>query len=421
MTIKTINKNGYNLHLIKTKKFKTTVIKVIFWNEMKKEDLSLTNLLLDNLLFSSSKYKTKREMNIKKNDLYNARTYNNTYIKGSHLISEYNLLCIDDKYTEKGNLEKAIEFFLECITKPNIKNEEFDKKSFDICKEQLLTAQQREVENPSFIAHREFRKMLNEEKIYSGSYLGTAEETKKITPKSLYQYHQKMFKENHIDIFIAGDIQDSIEQIIDKYLKLEKTNIPYKETRVSYQKDFSELVYESNFSQSIIKMSASLKGFTKDELHYYAPVYSMILGNGPSSKLFQNVREKLSYCYHISSTLYSTLGFLEINAGISAKNYEHTKEEVLTQINEMKKGNFSEKDVKQAKEYLLSTINEITDSANQIINYYFNKLYFYNEDIEIEKSKIKAITKEDIIKIAKKINIDTIFLLKEDQNGKDKN
>ena len=421
MNIKTIKKNGYNLHIIKTKKFKTTMIKVIFWNEMKKEDLSLTNLLLDNLLFSSYDYKTQKEMTIKKEDLYSARMFNSTYIKGTHLISEYSLLCIDDKYTEKGNLEEAIDFFFKCLTKPNEKDNQFDEKNFEICKKRLLTAQQREIENPAFIAHKEFRKMLNNEKIFSGSYLGTKEETEKITPKSLYQYYKKLFTENHIDIFVAGDIEDSIEKKIDNYLKLNKKDIPYKDVRVTYKKDFSEKIYKSKFNQSLIKMGASLKDFSNDELHYTLPIYSMILGNSPSSKLFQNVREKLSYAYFISSNLHSNQGILEINAGISYKNYENTKKEVLTQINEMKKGNFTDKDIKNSKEYILSTIKEMTDSEHQMINYYFNMLYFYSEDVETEKNKIKAITKEDIIKVANKINIDTIFLLKEGQNEKDKN
>ncbi len=421
MNIKTIKKNGYNLHIIKTKKFKTTMIKIIFWNEMKKEDLSLTNLLLDNLLFSSYDYKTQREMTIKKEDLYNTRMFNSTYIKGSHLISEYSLLCIDDKYTEKGNLNEAIDFFFKCITKPNVENGQFNEKNFEICKKQLLTAQQREIENPNFIAHKEFRKMLNEEKIFSGSYLGTKEETEKITPSSLYQYYKKLFTENHIDIFVVGDIEDSIEERINGYLKLEKNNLPYKDIRVTYEKEFTEKIYESKVNQSLIKMGASLKNFNDDELHYYLPIYSIILGNSPSSKLFQNVREKLSYAYSISTSLHSKQGILEINGGISYKNYENTKNEVLAQINDMKKGNFSEKEVKNAKEYILSTIKEITDSPHQIINYYFNKIYFHNDDIELEKQKIKAVTKKDIVKVANKINIDTILLLKEGSNGKDKN
>ena len=105
-----------------------------------------------------------------------------------------------------------------------------------------------------------------------------------------------------------------------------------------------------------------------------------------------------------------------ITAGISFKNYENTKKEVLEQIEEMKNGRFSIKDIKAAKEVIISVINEINDSPWAIIEYYTNYLYFNTDTIEKQINEIKRITKEDVIKISKKIDIDTIFLLKEDQN-----
>ena len=382
MNIRTINKKGYNLHIIKTKKFKTLVLKVIFWNELKKEELSLANLLIDNLLFSSYDYKTKREFEIKKEDLYGIKVYGGPYIKGKNLITNYTLSCIEDKYTEKGNLLKAIEFFINCLTKPNVKDNKFDEETFNICKNQLLSAQIKEQENPGFIAHKKFREMLGEKEIFSGSYLGTSKDTEKITPESLYKYYKNLFKNNHIDIFIIGNVTDNIIKKIEEKLSLRENNIPYKKERITYQKEYSEKVVESSFNQSIIKMGASLKDFSEEELHYNLPIYSMILGNSPSSKLFQNVREKLSYAYFISSNLYTSQGILEINAGISSDNYESTKKEIINQINEMKKGNFTEKEITNSKQYILSTLKELPDSQMQIIDYYFNKLYFFKTSLE---------------------------------------
>ena len=114
-------------------------------------------------------------------------------------------------------------------------------------------------------------------------------------------------------------------------------------------------------------------------------------------------------------------GMFIINAGISDRNYEDSKNEIYKQLELMKEGDFSLKEIKNAKEAILSILKEINDSPNPIINHYHNYLYNNADTIEEQKEAIKAITKDDIIKVAKKINIDTIYLLKEDNNGKNTN
>ena len=113
MRIVDIKKDKYNLHFIKTNKFKTTLVKVIFSNNLKKEELTIRNLLLNNLLFSSAKYNTLRKMAIKKDDLFGIDLYSKTYKRGSLALSEISLTALSDKYTEKGSLKKGLEFMFD--------------------------------------------------------------------------------------------------------------------------------------------------------------------------------------------------------------------------------------------------------------------------------------------------------------------
>ena len=113
--IKTIKKDGYNLHIINTKKFKTISIKMIFWNKLNKEELSLRNLLADILLFSCKKYDDNRKMNIVKEDLYNADLGCSIYRSGTQIITEFSLSCISDKYTKDGNFKNSLDFLFELI------------------------------------------------------------------------------------------------------------------------------------------------------------------------------------------------------------------------------------------------------------------------------------------------------------------
>ena len=78
----------------------------------------------------------------------------------------------------------------------------------------------------------------------------------------------------------------------------------------------------------------------------------------------------------------------------------------------MQDGNITEKEIKDAKQFINAGLNLINESSENMIEYTFDK-ELYNEEIDIEKYRknIQKIKKEDIVEIAKKINIDTIYFL----------
>ena len=420
MNIKTIKKAGYNLHLIKNNNYKSIFIKIFYWNDLKKEELACRNLLLDNLLFSSSKYPSTQKISIRKKELYNIELYGETFRKGNQIITEINFSALEDQYTEKGNIKNSIDFLFECLNNPNIKNDAFDKESFTTLQSLAKTYLKNQKESPLYQGYQEFKKMIGDSH-FLGSIRGTKKAIDSVTPRKLYDYYKTFFKNNHIDIFVLGNIEDDIINEIDKHINLEKNNLPYRNVTLEYQKEFSEKEKKSKFNQSLLFMGSSIKKLSVFERKYPVLLYNIILGNSPASKLFTNVREKKSYAYSISSSINRLDGLFLIEAGISSKNFTDTKLEVYKQLNLMKEGKFSLSSLKSAKEMMLSSIKSVNDSAWSIINYHFNNKYFNIDDIEIQKEYIQKITKEDIVKVANKINIDTIFLLKEDQNEKNKN
>ena len=415
MKIKTLDKNGYRLHLIKSNNFKTISFKIVFWNELKKEDLAYRNMLVNNLLFSSHKYNTNRKIAIRKEELYSADIYGKTYRKGTQIVTEICLSSIEDKFAEEGNFRESLEFLFDCINNPNINNGAFDETSFNITKDNITNSIKSEKENPNFEAYQKYKELIGKDKVFVGSILGTLEEVENITPSSLYEYYKTFFDDNHIDIYVLGSVEEKDILDIDKYLKFGSNHISYTSTYVNYEKDYSEKEEDSKFNQSKLFMGGSIKSLTEHEKKYESIIYNIILGNSPTSKLFQNIREKMSYAYTISSSINRLDGMFVISAGISSKNYESTKNEVMNQIKEMKQGLFNDKDINDAKEVILSIIEEINDNPWSIIDHYNNYLYFGADTIENQIQEINKIQKDDIVNVANKINIDTVFLLKEDE------
>ena len=154
------------------------------------------------------------------------------------------------------------------------------------------------------------------------------------------------------------------------------------------------------------------------EEKYVALLYNTILGGGANSKLFQNVREKASLAYTAGSNYLRQKNNIFIRLGIEIKNYQKAQDIIKKQLEDMKNGVFSNEDFENAKTSILATIDFIPDEQDTQISYYFGQ-ELSNEFVNLEeyKKKIQEITKEQVVEIANKINIHTIYFLKDLTKG----
>lgn len=413
MKIKTIKNKHYNLHLIKNDNFKTVLLKTVFWDRIKEEEITIRNMLIDNLLFSSKNYPTVKDMSISREELYGLSLSGYSYRKGSYIISEISMSVIEDKYGEDGLLKKSIKFYFDVLNNPNVISGSFDKDAFKVNFESLKTSIKRINENPSNYSLREYRRLLGN-KIYTYPIDGDIDDLNNITPSKLFEYYNKFISSNNVDIFIIGNFcEDEVVNLINELYIFDTQTGVFEDIYLSYDKEYTCDKISSLFNQSRLLMGASIDTLSSYEKKYVSLIFNIIFGNSPNSKLFLNVREKHSYAYSISSNFSRFDGTFIINAGISKINYEDTKKQVLSLLLDMKNGKFLDKDINDAKEVIIGVLNEIDDYQNSIINYTFNTLYLNEDSKEDQIKNIKNVTKEDIVGLAKKINIDTILLVEE--------
>ena len=150
-----------------------------------------------------------------------------------------------------------------------------------------------------------------------------------------------------------------------------------------------------------------------DNLNYITMCYNTILGGGANSKMFQNVREKASLAYTVGSNYLKRKQNIMIRAGIEIENYQKALDIIKVQLEDMKNGNFTAEDLQNAKNLILATIDNIKEEQDTEISYYFGQeIAGTNISIDEYKNKVNAVTKEQIIEIAKNIKINTIYFLK---------
>ena len=150
---------------------------------------------------------------------------------------------------------------------------------------------------------------------------------------------------------------------------------------------------------------------SKFEREYVLNIYNLILGATADSKFFKNIREKYSMCYYVSSVGNKLDNLFIITSGIAKENFEKMTTLINKEMNDMIEGNFSNEDIENAQKYYLSILEEVEDKPSQIISSYYAIDLMGIDPIETRKEKIMEVTKEDIMKLASKVSIDTIFLL----------
>ena len=418
------NLNSYNLHFIKTPKFKTISVLVNFRKPIKKEEVTIRNFLSLMLLQSTKNFPTKRLLAIETEKLYNANLIVKPLRLGNYTILSFSLMMLNDNYTEEGMYEKTLSFLFEILFNPNVTNEAFDSKSFNIVKNIYVSWLKSIKDDPRKYSLIRMLEEIDDEAPYSYRD-GYLEDINKIDEKTLYEYYKDLIKSDEVDIFILGDIDVSKTKRLfkDKFrintIKRTKEEIIVEHKK--YRRRIKKIKELEDIKQAKLSIGCKLINLTEHEKKYVLPIYTSILGGPSYSKLFRNVREKHSLAYYIASIYINADNLLLISSGIDKENYEKTLELIKKAMDEMVKGDISSLELKNAKNNRISIIDSTLDNPDRIIdNYLFMELLGF-DDLKTRRKQYKKVTEEDIKKVSKKIKMDTVFLLYGDEKDEEDN
>ena len=422
MNIETHNMGAYNLHFIKTDKFKTISIDINFYRKIKEDEVTKRNLLKMILLDSNNDYKTERELIIESERLYDIKISSSISRIGEFSDLSFQTKFLNEKFTEEDMNKESIIFFLNLIFNPYIKDNRFiniDKQKNKLLQE-IISVKDNKVK---YSILKLMEKM--KDKPYSYNPYGTTEELDEITGKDLYDYYKKVLNEDQIDIFVLGDFSSQkMKDIFKEYFKVttfkkENKNLLVKE--LVPRKRIVKYHEYDKVSQSQLVLLCSLNNLTDFERKYTIKLYSEILGGSSNSILFSKVREEKSYCYYINSGVKAYDNILIINSGIEKKNVESAIKLIRKCLKDINNGKISEDILESSKNTIISSIKTSSDTPNGIINTALSRV-LVSSDSTIDRIKnFSKITKEDIIKVSKKVNLHTILTLenKEDDHEED--
>lgn len=414
-------KKGIKLNILQTNKFKTNLIAIMLTTKLDRENVTKNALIPAVLKRGTKTLKTQEEINKKLEEMYGASLDCGLDKTGDNQVLKFYIETVNDEFLPQNSedmLKKSLEQIFEFVFNPYLENDGFKKEYVEQEKENLKQIIEGKIDNKARYALDRCIEEMYKNQPYGLYKYGYIEDMENINEKNLYEHYKKLISNCKIDIFVSGIVDEEIENIIkenENIKKLQDRNPEYNKIKISSKKSEKENVVQESMEVTQGKLIIGMDlDVDNEDLRYDIMIYNSIFGGSANSKLFQNVREKASLAYTASSSYYRFKNNIFINCGIEIKNYDKALEIIKQQIEDMKKGDFTEEEVENAKKGIIASIKIIDDEQDTEITYFFSQ-ELSNSKCSVEQymDNIKTVTKEKVIDIANKVSINTVYFLKD--------
>ncbi len=414
-------KKGIKLNILQTNKFKTNLIAIMLTTKLDRENVTKNALIPAVLKRGTKTLKTQEEINKKLEEMYGASLDCGLDKTGDNQVLKFYIESVNDEFLPQNSedmLKKSLEQIFEFVFNPYLENDGFKKEYVEQEKENLKQIIEGKIDNKARFALDRCIEEMYKNQPYGLYKYGYIEDMENINEKNLYEHYKKLIGNCKIDIFVSGIVDEEIENIIkenENIKKLQDRNPEYNKIEILSKKSEKENVVQESMEVTQGKLIIGMDlDVDNEDLRYDIMIYNCIFGGSANSKLFQNVREKASLAYTASSSYYRFKNNIFINCGIEIKNYEKALEIIKQQIEDMKKGDFTEEEVENAKKGIIASIKIIDDEQDTEITYFFSQ-ELSNSKCSVEQymDNIKTVTKEKVIDIANKVSINTVYFLKD--------
>ena len=408
-------KDGVYLTCFDTDKFKTDYFSVCFTSALCREKASLNALLPLVLVRATKSYAEPQEISSELDMLYDSSVSPKCTKLGETQIFGLTMDCIDNSYIPDGTdvFGKTLDIMSEMLFEPRLENGVFLAKYVDSEKEHTITSIKAQINDKRRYSIRRLEEIMFEDEAYSIDSLGTVEAVSEITPTTLYSHYKDVLDNCNVEMFFVGKYNAEVEKkILSSFDFSARTEIPYSCSIIKSREKEKDVTEYSDVSQSNLTLGFRT-GHDLSEGDFYKQVLMCeIFGRGTTSKLFMNVREKLSLCYFCSSYLNALKGCMFVSSGIEKKNKELALNEIKKQLEAVKNGDITDDEMDNAIKSIADSYNEIADSPTRIESWFYGRLLAGLEQTPQEALElIKKLTKEDIARVASEVTLDTVYFL----------
>lgn len=411
MQIRTVQP-GVTLYHLPFDHFKTVSIRVYFHQPLSHETATVNALLPEVLLRGSETYPTTRALNLYLEELYGATADAFVSKRGEDQIIGFSASCIADEYVPDHDalVFKTAQVLHDLILKPlwvdGKFNEEYIRQEKKNQKEALLA---RINDKRSYASDRCVEEMCKNDPyaIFEG---GDAERVDVISNADLVAAYHRLFT-GPVTIFVTG--RTDIGPICDLFSDLHAAEGPYPLGELFVSDAAPQTVTEPmEVTQGKLVMGFTTGISAKSPDFVPLIVANSVFGSGPHSKLFKNVREKLSLAYYAYSRTDRVKGLMIVSAGIEFSKFDAAREEIMAQLAAVQRGEITDEELDSAKKALTSALYAIKDSPAQSVSWLLSNILSDRVgDLEEEITRINAVTVDEIVKVFRKVRLQMTYFL----------
>jgi predicted Zn-dependent peptidase len=420
---KTLEMQGYKLHVIQTDKYKTNTFVWKMKAPLTKEDVTKRALLPQVLQSSSAKYASTTALRSYLDELYGATLFVDLSKKGEYHVISFSIEIANEKFLSDPSplLKKGFELLAEILTKPNVTGNAFDNETVEKEKRSLKQRIQSVFDDKMRYSNVRLLQEMCKEEPYALEVNGDAADVDGITAENLYEYFKRVFLEDEMDLYVIGDVkEEDVKKLSSELLQFEsRTPKRVEQQSINKRSDVNEVKEAQDVKQGKLNMGYRTNIVYGDSDYFALQVFNGIFGGFSHSKLFINVREKASLAYYAASRLESHKGLMMVMSGIDLKNYDQAIGIINEQMEAMKKGDFTDQELEQTKAVIRNQILETIDTSRGLTEILYHNVVAHT-DIKLDTwlTEMDKTTKEEIVAVANKIDLDTIYFLTGMEAGK---
>jgi len=404
--------NGIYLNYIKTDKYKTNTLSFYFYDMLDHESATKNALLMEVISRGSKVYTRTADLERFLEEQYGANMETGVRKKGDVQVLYANFDFVHTDYVDKKDICENIFSLAESII--------FNQESFSdefVAQEKVNHREKIEalMNNKTQYAMERCVEEMCADEPYGICEFGELDLLEAINATSILEHYKNTFLKLKFDVFITGeiDVEWALERLRKTLGNIRCTNNSYLISSVV--KDIGEvkkIVQREPINQSKLVLGFRNRVLPTDDNYYALVLYNSIYGGSVFSKLFNNVREKLSLAYSVGSRTDKFKGIMFVAAGIENDKFQEAYDEILTQEQLMKDGSFIEDEVNAAKLSLIDSIRAIADSAKQTEDYYVGQ-FLCNMDGDLEElvQGVEGVTAEQVTYVAQNVELDTVYFL----------
>lgn len=419
----TVPIGNVRVHVCSTTKFKTTTLAALIQQELAPITVTKTALLPSVLQRGTMTYPSTLDLKRRLDEMYGATLFGDVFKRGERHIIQLGMEIANEQYLKekKSLLSEGLAFFSEILSRPLSENGGF-KESFVQAEKKNLKQKIESLQDDKirYAAQRMIEAMCENEPFALFNH-GRLEDLPNIDAQNLYTYYREVVDTCPVDFYCVGNVStDDVVNLLTKHLQIntegKRKSIPVSAVTRA-RNEVKEVVDRLDVKQGKLNMGCRTQITAQDPDYPALLMYNGVLGGFPHSKLFINVREKASLAYYASSRIESHKGILTIQSGIEIGNYDRAVEIIKQQLEAMKQGDISDKELEQTKATLSNQLREQQDRSFDLINFHYHSVLSGKErSLDQLLEQINQTGKEDIQRVAEKIQLDTIYFLR-DQGG----